>query len=465
MRFVDRRQERQRLDRLSAPGLGVIWGRRRVGKTRLLVEWGRARKGLYAVGDQSSETIQRRYLAEALTSHVPGFAEVTYPDWRALFSALARAAQHGSLKGPIIIDEVPYLMSACPSLASTLQAFVDHEGRAAGVLLILAGSSQRMMHGLVLDSSTPLYGRAQVSFEVLPLSAGYLGEALDLPDETNVVRAHAAWGGIPWYWELAQPFGAGLDAAVEALVLDPSGPLHHEPDRLLAEEQPAATVLRPLLDAIGAGAHRISEIAGRIGQPASALSRPMARLVDLGFVRRELPFGAPERSSKRSLYRIADPFLRLWFRVVAPRRGMLVAAPSRTRLAVWERTRVGLFADGWEDLCRRSVPYLASRLLPSGPFGPAARYWRGNGPEWDVVAQSVDGATLLLGECKWLEEPASGAILDRTYDALVRKGLPNTAEARGRNIVYALFVPRARKRKCSRPYLVIEARDVLDAMR
>jgi len=51
MRFLNRRDELARLDELVADragGLAVVWGRRRVGKTRLLVEWAR-RDGVYAV--------------------------------------------------------------------------------------------------------------------------------------------------------------------------------------------------------------------------------------------------------------------------------------------------------------------------------------------------------------------------------------------------------------------------------
>ncbi|MCK5796561.1 MAG: ATP-binding protein [Deltaproteobacteria bacterium] len=462
---MDRKEEWRRLDRLRGAGLAVLWGRRRVGKTRLLVEWSRARDALYTVADLSAETIQRRYFAEAIASRVPGFAEAVYPDWRALFNALARAAAAGRVPGPIIIDELPYLITTCPSLPSTLQAFVDHEAQAAGLLLVVAGSSQHMMHGLVLDASAPLYGRAQAAFEILPLSAGYLGEALGLDRATDVVGAYALWGGIPRYWEMAESFGADIDTAVAELVLDPAGPLHREPDRLLADEQPNATVLRPILDAIGAGAHRLSEIASRIGRPASALSRPLRALQDLGLVRREVPYGVSPKTSKRSLYRIADPFLRFWFRVVAPRRGLLVAAPPSTRIAVWSKHKPHLLAEAWEELCRRAVPHLGPSLDADGPFGPATRFWWGNEPEWDIVAESVDGTTLLLGECKWFHEPATEKLLDRTYRELARKGVPKVVAGKHQRIIHVVFVPEAPPAAAKRPYVIVEAQDVLAALR
>ena len=198
---------------------------------------------------------------------------------------------------------------------------------------------------------------------------------------------------------------------MDALVLDPAGPLHGEPDRLLREETPAATALRPLLDVIGNGAHRISEIAGRLGRPASSLSRPLASLTEMGLVRRETPFGADPKSGKRSLYRIDDPFLRLWFRVVAPHRAALAAAPRETRLGYWRRYRQGLESFAWEELCRMAVPALRdSPLGRLGPWENAQRYWRGNAPELDIVARSVDGRRLLVGEAKRSAVPSADAL-------------------------------------------------------
>ena len=109
-----------------------------------------------------------------------------------------------------------------------------------------------------------------------PLRAGYLRDVFPRASLSDLIRAYAVWGGMPRYWELAESFGVDFAAAVDALVLDPAGPLHDEPDRLLRAEMPPAMALRPLLDVIGNGAHRVSEIAGRLGRPASSLAGPLA---------------------------------------------------------------------------------------------------------------------------------------------------------------------------------------------
>ena len=259
--------------------------------------------------------------------------------------------------------------------------------------------------------------------------------------------------------------GAISQPAVDALVLDPAGPLHGEPDRLLREETPPATALRPVLDVIGNGTHRVSEIAGRLGKPASGLSKPLASLVEMGLVRRETPFGSDPRSGKRSLYRIDDPFLRLWFRVVAPHRAALAAAPRETRLRYWRRHRPSLESLAWEELCRMAVPVLhrsETTLAGLGPWEPAQRYWWGNAPELDVVARSVDGRRLLVGEAKWSIKPAaSGAVARGDVGNSGRDDVGNLARAMDAEVCRALFVPPGAAPRAEAGVHVIDARAVM----
>src|SRR6266852_1082518 len=119
MRFVDREEEMQRLRRLVSrreAALAVLYGRRRIGKTRLLVEWVRASGGVYTVADQSAPEIQRRYFREALAARLPGLADVEFRDWRGLLNQLAREARRERWRGPIVFDELPYLVVASPEL-------------------------------------------------------------------------------------------------------------------------------------------------------------------------------------------------------------------------------------------------------------------------------------------------------------------------------------------------------------
>jgi len=440
MNFINRLDEMNRLLQVvaqSRPALVVIWGRRRFGKSRLLTEWCRKVNGTYWVADESAPAIQRRYLAEELSAVFPGFADVSYPDWSVLLKRLASEARQVNWHGPLVLDEFPYLVSGAPELPSVLQKWIDREKREGGIVLALSGSSQRMMLDSVLNSSAPLYGRADELFKLEPLLPGYIGEATSLSDPQSLLDFYTCWGGVARYWELAQPFKGNFREALDERVLSPLGVLHDEVNRLLREETPSAMPLRPIMDAIGLGAHRTSEIAARLQIPATSLSRSLTQLQQLGYIRREIPYGENEKSSKKALYRLSDPFLRLWFKVVAPHRGILQTASKPVRIKWLENNWPGLRAQAWEELCQMAIPYL--RLFQR-EWQPAGRYWAGNQSEWDVVCKSLDDDILILGECKSLAHPATRKDIDKTIRALMAKTVPDSI-GRMRQHEYVIFVP------------------------
>lgn len=194
-------------------------------------------------------------------------------------------------------------------------------------------------------------------------------------------------------------------------------------------------------------------------------------------MRRDTPFGQADRTTKKALYAIDDPFIRMWTRVVAPNRSVLAAAPASVRRSLWKRHQRGLEAEVWEELSRRSVVNLAERSgrddclggidrADGVDWGPARRHWRGNDPEFDVVAESVDGSAILIGEVKWTDTPATAEDLRRIYRGLVAKGLPRDVSFAGREVRHAVFVPEvAESVGADGAFSVVTADDVMAALR
>lgn len=433
--FLDRVRELARLRRaLSRPGgaLIVVYGRRRCGKSRLLQEVLRGHEHVYCLADLGDAGVQRRTLAVEAGRVVAGFAAASYGDWAAILETWRLRAPEGAW---LVLDELPYLVQVSPELPSIVQRILDTPGERP-LRLLACGSSQRMMHGLVLDETAPLYGRAAEIVKVAPMPPEALPAALRL-DAEDSVEAYSVWGGLPRNWELAADYGSTPEA-LSALVLDRNGVLHGEPQRLLLDDMRSAVQANTLLALIGAGCHRLSELGGRVGQPATHLSRPLGRLIDLGYLRREVPFGESVRSTRRSLYRLDDPFLLFWYRFVAPNRsrlGMDLIAPVRAEVLA---RLAGHVAEVWEGLARRSTPHLP---LDGLRWNPGSRWW-GRGAdgaplEIDVAAESMDGRHLLLGEAKWSDQTDAAAVLA----GLVRKA-QRIPFRRGRRLHYALWLKR-----------------------
>jgi len=422
--------------------LAVIHGRRRLGKTRLLRHWHENDDRIaYVLATEGTAATQRAALAEDIEAVVPHFGEVTYPNWRALVRALVAQWPRGDRQRILVIDELPYLVKTAPELPSLLQALVD-DPQAAHMPLVLCGSSQRMMQGLVMDDSAPLYGRAQVLLRLRPLPVRDLGVALALDEAPRIVEAYAAWGGVPRYWELAARYGGDLRDAIRSLVLSPSGVLHEEGTRILRDEE-AAYLEKAVCQAIGRGARRPSEVSGRLGVQSTTLSKPLRHLVELGLVRREAPYdlakGRPRERARSSLYALDDPFLAMWYRCVHPYRSGLELLAAAAEEHVWQAWSHHVAAV-WESLVRAGWHHLG---LDGVVWEAAGRYWEGRtdtGPEWDVVSISVDRRHVLLGECKW-RPGLSPAGLVRLVREVKARPRPPSVQGSGATIHEVLFVP------------------------
>ncbi len=403
----------------------------------MLRRWLQNVDGWYVQATEGTPASQRAALADDLQPLLPGFGDATYPSWRALFAALTR--QWPSGKRPLVLDEFPYWVLPAPELPSVLQAMLEASDRRVPV--VLCGSSQRMMQGLVLGSAAPLFGRAQLSLRLAPLPATEIQGALGLPDAISAVEGWAAFGGVPRYWELfCEGRYSTVADAIDRLVLSPHGVLHEEADRVLRDEE-AASLERAVCELVGRGVRRSSELAGRLAVKETTLAKPLRHLVELGLVERQAPYdfsrGRPEVGGRRSFYRVADPFLALWYSCVRPHLSGLNLGVSAARGDARKALRHHAAAM-WEELCRLHWHRLGHLDLE---WEPAGRHWvsrETTGAEWDVASVSADRRHVLLGECKWSRE-VSRAKVEAIVRTMKQRALPPLPE--GVQVHWGLFVP------------------------
>ena len=401
MKFVDRIDEAARLkDALSRErsSLVVMYGRRRLGKSTLIKRV-LSDNDVYFLADRSEAQHQRILLAKMIAQVFPDFDKLTYPDWESMFRAVNYRTDK---RFTLCLDEFPYLVAQSPELPSVLQKLVDEKQLKYN--LVLCGSSQNMMYGLFLDSTAPLYGRADEIMRLAPIRLPYIQEALSL-DAMEAIEEYAVWGGVPRYWELREN-RSSLDDALWRNILSVNGILYEEPVKLFQDDVKDIVKTSTIMSYIGTGANRLSEIAARCNEPATNLSRPLKKLVDLGFLEKDVPFGIDEKNAKKSLYKIADPFMAFYYQFVVPNRSFI---ELDRRLPI-EQALNAHFSEyvsmQWEKLCRDAV---TGNLVNGVVYGKAKRWWgsvlnedkKPEQVEFDVIAESLDKKYLLVGECKW----------------------------------------------------------------
>jgi AAA+ ATPase superfamily predicted ATPase len=376
--FVDREAERKALEAFARRGgLFVLYGRRRVGKTRLLREWLEGLGGLYSQAIEGPADMQLAQIYEDVRDGLS--TEVRPKTWAELLEILRVERAPWVL----CIDEFPYLVATDPSLPSILQRWLDHS-MPDRCSLVLSGSSQHMMHGLFLDHAAPLYGRAVKLLHVRPMDYGAFCRVCRLePGDMDSFLRFSLVGGIPKYWEFLERGQSPVDLA-EALYFDFAPYMEAEPWRILRDEGVRGGNAVAILDAVGRGAERPSEIAARFGTAQTNLSRSFAQLLDASVLSRDIPFGESVRTTKRCLYRIVDPALRFWFRVYSPHRSRWRTFPLPAKRKLLRDHAATVF----EDHCRALHP-------------GAGRYWEGD-VEIDLVAPdpAAEGG-LLVAEVKW----------------------------------------------------------------
>lgn len=440
MEFVDRIDEATRLkDALAREkaSLVVMYGRRRLGKSTLIKRV-LTYNDVYFLADRSEGQHQRALLAKVIAQIFPDFDKLTYPDWESMFRAINYRADK---RFTLCLDEFPYLVEQSPELPSVLQKLVDEKQLKYN--FVLCGSSQNMMYGLFLDSTAPLYGRADEIMRLAPIRLPYIREALRL-DAINAIEEYAVWGGVPRYWELRENRNS-LDDALWHNILSGSGTLYEEPIKLFQDDVKNIVKASTIMSYIGTGANRLSEIAARCNEPATNLSRPLKKLIDLGFLEKDVPFGIDEKNAKKSLYKIADPFMAFYYQFVVPNRSFIELGrrlPIEQALAAHFSKYVSM---QWEKLCRDAV---TGNLVKGIVYGKAKRWWgsvlnedkKPEQVEFDVMTESLDKRYLLVGECKWTAKE-NGKLL--TAELLRKANL--LPFAKNHTIVPMLFLRNAPK--------------------
>lgn len=426
--LIDRERELSRLREAIArpPQLVVLRGRRRIGKSFLLVHALARSRGVYFQADEQNERAHLDFFAHEVARLVGPRVPLRFESWDEAFETLGELAREKPLVA--VLDEFQWLKAAQPSLDSIVQRHWDRWQRdRTPVTLILSGSALRLMEGL-LEAGAPLYGRADYRPLLEPL--GFRDASLFASRRIGAeqkLRRYAVLGGTPQYQVWA---GEGaLPGLIAERILSKGESLYEEPLHLLREEQEIrdpATYFA-IVRAIAAGGTRVAEISNATQIPTPNLVKMLHRLEALGYVEARAPLSPKGNEAKRSSYRLSDPFFRFWFRFVFPNRSLLERRRVKEVLAIVERDLDSFMGLAFEDCCREWVGHFAGDALPHSE--QLGSWWSRDGQtELDIVGASRSRYDL-LASCKWSKAAPASALtqLLRQRDAIPKAGFAKLA--------------------------------------
>ncbi|MDA0938965.1 MAG: ATP-binding protein [Proteobacteria bacterium] len=382
--FIGRKAELERLKALykkKASSLVVVKGRRRIGKSRLIGEFAKISNaqtfwsfaGL-APEDGISAQQQRDNFARqlALMLKIP---PMTFLDWSDAFEHLSLYIKLGDI---ILLDEISWMGSKDPSFIPKLKAWWDKQ--IMHILLVFCGSVSTWIEENILKS-TAFFGRVNLTISLEPLAIPESAEFLRILgmqlSHYDMYKLLSIVGGVPWYLEQFNP-NVTADDNIKQLAFEKNGLLVTEFDRIFHDLfNGKGATYKKILDSLKDGVRTLSEIRQSIEFARSGtLSQMMDHLIVAGFVVKQSLWSFKTAAPlKQSLYRILDPYMRFYLKVIGPNLGAISdGGLDQVQLSTMQgfETHMGLQL---EALLLQNRPLLLQKLgispvdiVRSGPY-------------------------------------------------------------------------------------------------
>ena len=413
-KFVDREEEMMTLQsEYERPGssLVILYGRRRVGKTALISEFIKGKNALFFLASEESEAQNRTAFKEKAADFTGNelLRQFDAKSWDILFQTIMQTPFQE--KPIIVIDEFQYIGKSNPAFPSIFQRIWEEQLKDRSVMVILCGSLISMMESQTLSYSSPLYGRRTAQIRLKQIPFRYYHEFFPDKSPRELVEYYSVTGGVPKYIEL---FSESDDIyhAIQKNILNRSGYLYDEPHFLLQQEVSEIGNYFSVIRAIAAGNSKLSAISTVLEVKSTSLTKYLKTLIDLDILEREVPVTEenPEKS-KKGLYKIKDNYLRFWFAFIYPNMSFIESGNSAIVLDKIRKSMVsGHTAFVYEDVCREQMWKLNANGAWPFHFSKLGRWWDSRN-EIDIAATDPDGSNLILGECKFWQEPVGSNIL------------------------------------------------------
>lgn len=382
--FINRTEEMEILEEIARSDraeLVLIYGRRRVGKSTLLIEFAKRHRALYLLADVSKNILE--ILANQIKDRF-----VRFGNWEDFFEFLYESDYE-----IIIIDEFQYLYMVNKAFPTQLQRWWE-KIKERNKKIILCGSMISTIYKIAKGYGSALYGRKTREIKIEPLKFYDVIHFFPKLSLEKIVKIYSVVGGIPRYVEEFDP-KLSLEKNIKKKILNKTSFLYNEPMNLLFEEfrDPASYI--SIILSIVQGYRRFNEISSFSGIGENKLSKYLMVLERVDIIEKDMPVTEKKIKVKRTRYRVKDNFYNFWFRYVFPNRVLLERNEVDKVYNLIMKDFNSYVGKTFEDIVIQIFPRL--KIMDYDRVG---RWWHKD-KEIDIVAINDKERKILLGEVKW----------------------------------------------------------------
>jgi uncharacterized protein len=328
--FYGREEELGRLNLLykkKTSSLAVVKGRRRIGKSRLILEFSKNIKTLSFIGlppnPSTTAQTQRDYFIQQM-ERLLGIRGIKAEDWGDIFWNLAKEVRHGKLL--IVLDEINWLGSLDHTFLGKLKSAWDlYFKNNPKLIMILSGSVSSWIDENIL-SSTGFMGRIslELTLDELPLQVCNLfwrrkSAMISAYDKFKVL---SVTGGVPRYLEEIDPSSSAEDNILN-LAFKKGGLLVEEFDRIFSDLfSKRSPRYKQIVESLVNGSATLDEICAAIQlEKGGTISEYLDNLVETGYVAQDTTWNIKDnKESNLCKFRLKDNYLRFYLKYIEPER-------------------------------------------------------------------------------------------------------------------------------------------------
>ena len=417
MKFYDRINEMQILQENEAQAersavFTVLMGRRRVGKTSLILHALEGRDYAYLFISKDSEAVLCRKLQASLEEQLGIHIYGTLTHFRDLFEVIMRESINRHFT--VVFDEFQTLHKINPAIFSEIQDIWDRYHTESRLNLIASGSIQSLMKRIFEDENEPLYGRPTSKFTLRPFTTAVLKEILTdhCPNYSNedLLCLYMITGGVAKYVELlmdAQCYTK--EKMLNYVCRQDSYFLTEGKDIVNQEFSDEGTTYFSILQMIAEGLTRRGDIDGAMQKDMGVYLQNLEK--NYNMISRLKPLLA-KPNSKVTAYEISDQFLRFWFRFICPYQSLI----ERQQFTLI-RQNIG---KNYEKFSGRTLEqYFQAQAMETGFYTQVGNWWDRKGlNEIDMIALNEFDHTALAAEIKRNPKKTSMSDLTGKVDSL-----------------------------------------------
>ena len=378
----------------------AIYGRRRVGKTELILNYVKEQNLVKYYYYQCTGYDYAMCLEDFKAVLHKDFPDDTILEslksFRDVFKYLSEVSDESLF---IVIDEFPFLCKKNDNAAVEFQWIIDHA--IGNSKIVLLGSNLSFMKNQINNTEAPLYGRFDDMIEVMPFTFQEVRTLFPVFDDA--VDVYAMTGGVAQYVMMFKAFGS-VKEAIQSLFFNKNGRLFQETQNLLLQELRDVTTYISILRALSSSEKDSGQIAAKAGIDARGVFSYLNKLISMGIISVvDNPLSHKKHDKK---YRISDALFRFSFTFIEPNVSMISAIGKEAMPFILDERYREYLGTTYEDIIRSSCyEYALKGILPFMPV--TLGKWWGNVEdeqgwhETEVDLVAYDDRDIIIGECKF----------------------------------------------------------------